>query len=290
VIGACMMVRRRAIEDVGGMDERFFLYFEDVDWCFRMSRQGWKVYYVPEAEMVHEHRRESAKPRLSRSFWAHLGSLLRYYEKWNRYAYGIKRYREVTKTVVFVASDLVAVNLAFLAGYGLRVLFADEFANPLYTLENYRNFWVFMNIVSVLALHFSGQYRIGRGKLGADEFFEVARALFVVVVVITASTYITRERLISRAVVAFFALLAPLFIWTLRRVLRAVHRSILEMRLDLRRLAIVGSRDEARELRSRLTARPELGLDVVGHVDAGGGGAHALGRLQELPAVVREHR
>ncbi len=290
VIGACMMVRRRAIEDVGGMDERFFLYFEDVDWCFRMSRQGWKVYYVPESEMVHEHQRESAKPRLSRSFWAHLGSLLRFYEKWNRYAYGLKRYREVTKTLVFLVCDLAAVNLAFFAGYGLRVLFAAQFDNPLYTLENYRNFWVFMNIVSVLSLHFSGQYRIARGKLAADEFFEVARAVFLAVVVLTASTYIARERLISRAVVAFFALLAPLFIWTLRRFVRALHRRVLEMRLDLRRLAIVGSRDEARELRSRLMARPELGLDVVGHVEVGEGSLHALGGLHDLPAVVREHR
>jgi GT2 family glycosyltransferase/lipopolysaccharide/colanic/teichoic acid biosynthesis glycosyltransferase len=290
VIGACMMVRRRAIEDVGTMDERFFLYFEDVDWCFRMSRQGWKVYYVPAAEMVHEHRRESAKPKLSRSFWAHLGSLLRYYEKWNRYAYWIKRYREVTKSLVFVVADLVAVNLAFLAGYGLRVLFAAHFSNPLYTLENYQNFWVFMNIVSVLALRFSGQYRIARGKLAADELFDVARALFVAVVVLTASTYIARERLISRAVVAFFALLAPLTIWLLRRLLRAAHRRVLEMRLDLRRMAIVGTRDEARELRARLTARPELGLDVVGHVDVGGSTEHALGGLSELPVVVGEHR
>ena len=68
VIGACMMVRRSAAESVGGMDERFFLYFEDVDWCYRMSRQGWKVWYLPQAEMVHEHRRASAKPKLSRSF------------------------------------------------------------------------------------------------------------------------------------------------------------------------------------------------------------------------------
>ncbi len=73
----------------------------------------------------------------------------------------------MTKSVVFVFSDLVAVNLAFVAAYALRVLFAEQFSNPLYTLENYYNFWVFMNIVSVMALYFSGQYRIGRGKFAA---------------------------------------------------------------------------------------------------------------------------
>ncbi len=290
VIGACMLVRRAAVDDVGGMDERFFLYFEDVDWCFRMGRQGWKVYYVPQAEMVHEHRRDSAKPKLSRSFWAHLGSLLRFYEKWNRYAYGLKRYREVIKRGVFVLSDLVAVNLAFLGAYGLRVVLAERFVNPLYTLENYHNFWVFTNIVSLLALYFSGQYRIARGRAAAEELFDLARSFFLAVVIMAAATYIARERLISRAVVAVFFALATLAVWSFRCVLRALHRRVLEMRLDLRRLAIVGTEEEARELRSRLAVRPELGLDCVGHIDAGGASPHALGRLADVSEVVREHR
>ncbi len=290
VIGACMLVRRAAVDAVGGMDERFFLYFEDVDWCFRMGRQGWKVYYVPQAQMVHEHRRESAKPKLSRSFWAHGGSLLRYYEKWNRYAYGLKRYREVSKIGVFMLADLLAVNLAFLGAYGLRVVLAGRFANPLYTLENYLNFWVFTNIVSLLALFFSRQYRIARGRAAADELFDLARALAVAVVVMAAATYITRERLISRAVVALFFVFATLLVWSFRRVLRAMHRRVLEMRLDLRRLVIVGTDEEARELRSRLAARPELGIDVVGSIDAEGGSTRALGPLAHLLEVVREHR
>ena len=290
VIGACMLVRRAAVDDVGGMDERFFLYFEDVDWCFRMGRQGWKVYYVPAAEMVHEHRRESAKPKLSRSLWAHLGSLLRFYEKWNRYAYGLKRYREVAKRGVFVFSDLVAVNLAFLGAYALRVLWAGRFDNPLYTLENYHNFWVFTNIVTLLALHFSGQYRVGRGRAAADELFDLGRAMAGAVVVMAAATYIARERLISRAVVAFFFVLGTLLVWLARRLLRALHARVLEMRLDLRRLAIVGTQEEARALRSRLLVRPELGLDVVGHVDAQASSPHALGGLDALIDVVREHR
>lgn len=59
VLGACMLVRRSAIEDVGPMDEGFFLYFEDEDWCHRMWARGWAVTYVPAAEAVHEYRRES---------------------------------------------------------------------------------------------------------------------------------------------------------------------------------------------------------------------------------------
>jgi GT2 family glycosyltransferase len=53
VIGACIMVRRDAIEQVGLLDEDYFLFLEETDWCFRMKKAGWKVYYVPHAEVYH---------------------------------------------------------------------------------------------------------------------------------------------------------------------------------------------------------------------------------------------
>jgi len=51
--GACLLARRKAIEMVGLLDENFFMYSEETDWCFRMVRNGWKVYYLPGAEVVH---------------------------------------------------------------------------------------------------------------------------------------------------------------------------------------------------------------------------------------------
>jgi len=51
--GAAMLVRRDAVAAVGGMDEAFFMFNEDVDWCRRMNEAGWTVDYVPAAEVVH---------------------------------------------------------------------------------------------------------------------------------------------------------------------------------------------------------------------------------------------
>jgi len=53
VIGACMMVRREAIEQIGLLDEDYFLFLEETDWCYRMKKGGWKVYHVPQAEVYH---------------------------------------------------------------------------------------------------------------------------------------------------------------------------------------------------------------------------------------------
>jgi hypothetical protein len=53
VIGACLMVRREVIDQVGGLDEGFFFANDDLDWCLRVRKAGWDVYFLPQAEVVH---------------------------------------------------------------------------------------------------------------------------------------------------------------------------------------------------------------------------------------------
>jgi len=53
VTGACLMVRREAFEAVGPMDEEFFLYFEETDWCHKMASADWEGWYVPAAKVTH---------------------------------------------------------------------------------------------------------------------------------------------------------------------------------------------------------------------------------------------
>lgn len=53
VTGACLLVRREAFEETGGFDESIFLYGEELDWCVRLQRAGWRVTVVPEAKVTH---------------------------------------------------------------------------------------------------------------------------------------------------------------------------------------------------------------------------------------------
>ena len=53
VMGAALLVRREAVDEVGGADESFFLFSEEVDWCYRFEQAGWRVVFTPEAEVVH---------------------------------------------------------------------------------------------------------------------------------------------------------------------------------------------------------------------------------------------
>jgi N-acetylglucosaminyl-diphospho-decaprenol L-rhamnosyltransferase len=78
--GACLLVRREAIEQVGGLDERFFMYFEEVDWCWRMRRAGWRVRYQPAARVVH-HSSRSADQDVTRRHIHFNTSKWRFYAK-----------------------------------------------------------------------------------------------------------------------------------------------------------------------------------------------------------------
>ncbi len=53
VMGACILLQAEAVRQIGGMDERFFMYSEEMDLCYRLKRAGWKVRYIPDASATH---------------------------------------------------------------------------------------------------------------------------------------------------------------------------------------------------------------------------------------------
>lgn len=87
VIGSAMMVRRADVAQVGGMDPRFFMYMEDVDWCRRFWERGLAVVYHPRVTMYHYYGKGSAggflrSLLLNRLTWVHIASAVKYFLKY----------------------------------------------------------------------------------------------------------------------------------------------------------------------------------------------------------------
>jgi N-acetylglucosaminyl-diphospho-decaprenol L-rhamnosyltransferase len=61
--GAYLMARREAVDQVGELDERIFMYAEDVDWCYRFLQAGWEVWYLPQVAVIHHGGQSSRKRR-----------------------------------------------------------------------------------------------------------------------------------------------------------------------------------------------------------------------------------
>lgn len=88
VLGSAFLVRASASKIVGSMDSRFFMYFEDVDWCRRFWQAGFRIVYLPEAKIYHYHLRVSKKTGGLRDLfsnkytWIHIVSAVKYYWKY----------------------------------------------------------------------------------------------------------------------------------------------------------------------------------------------------------------
>lgn len=86
ISGACMLVKREAIDDVGLWDEGYFLHCEDLDWCMRFRQKGWKIMFVPDAKVVH-YKGTCSKSRPIFVEWHKHKGMVRFYRKFFRHRY-----------------------------------------------------------------------------------------------------------------------------------------------------------------------------------------------------------
>ncbi len=114
VLGACVLARRAAWEQVGLLDERFFMYYEEIDWYRRMSAAGWRIYYVPAAEVIH-HGGKSSEQRG--------GEVNRIYFR-SRYRYFRKHHG------LLQAAAIAALNTFLIAGADLKAGVRSLFRQP----------------------------------------------------------------------------------------------------------------------------------------------------------------
>lgn len=86
ISGAFMLVRLEALEDVGPMDEDYFLHCEDLDWCMRFRQKGWKILFVPNVSIVHA-KGSCSHSRPIRVEWHKHKGMVRFYRKFFRQQY-----------------------------------------------------------------------------------------------------------------------------------------------------------------------------------------------------------
>lgn len=105
VVGAYLQIRKETIEKIGLMDESYFMYAEDIDWCFRAKEAGWKVWYYAPVTIYHVKRAASKKNvKAQFEFWR---AMLIFYRK---------HYRQTTPTIVH---SLILLALLFKGGPNL---------------------------------------------------------------------------------------------------------------------------------------------------------------------------
>ena len=289
VLGAAMLARKRAIRDVGLMDERYFLYFEDVDWCQRMWRHGYEVLYCADATMVHEYARASAQLR-ARSIRAHAAGLLRFAEKWSALLYAVSQYKRRILSLATLVADVAAAVLAFLAAYGIRTSLASILQKPVFPFPSYGGLLFFTVAVTVAALAANGLYRRTTFADSIERAFLIGQAVIQAVLFLMAATFLFQTPRYSRVLVL---LLGPILygaLLLLRGFVGRLGEGARRRGFAFRRVLIVGSGPEAERAREAFERARGEGFEPLATVVPAGAGESPEAAASRLRALVEGER
>lgn len=302
ISGSFMMVRRSVYETVGGLDESFFMYGEDLDWCYRIQQAGQKVFYVHGTQIVH-FRGQSTKR-------SDIDELSHFYEAMELFVEKHFRHSRVVRLflragiairgaaasiaragrpLLMAAADFLFVDLAlFLSAF---VYYGNV---THFTFNAHPVVWLVPSLIVVLTMGSFGVYREylhSRGRIG---FAVVASYVFI-----SALVFFARDYAYSRLVVLMSGAMSFFLLPGWRVAAKAaIERSFPGRgRLFGNRTLIVGTGAAAEEVLRRIRARVEGGYDVVGFIDTtltrlGDriAGVEIVGSIDTIGKVVNEQR
>jgi O-antigen biosynthesis protein len=308
VSGSFMMVSRTAFEKVGGLDESFFMYGEDLDWCYRIRQAGFSIYYVHETQIVH-FKGESTRRSNVNEVQVFYGAMVLFVEKHFSASRVVRFFLRLGialrgaaamiarsgRSMAIALGDAVIVAFSVAAGeyIGQYVYFSRPYHFPSYA---YPMVWIIPAAAVLVVGSFLGLYSTYRGSIRRS-----AAAVVISYVLLAATVFFVKTFAFSRAVTLISGVLAFLLLPGWRVILHlagnrsgsgAQRRGIFGSRT-----LIVGTGPAGQEVLRRLRAHVENGYDVQGFIDTNNahigdriGGIEIAGSLENVGKVIAQRR
>lgn len=304
VSGSFMVISRDVYGKVGGLDETFFMYGEDLDWCYRVKQAGYKVYYVPATKIVHfkgESTRRSDIDEIKTFYRAMQLFVEKHFSRSATVEVLLTTGIVLRAAVAFVAKagqslllaafDFVLVDLALI--FGELLYFGEVFHLP------YRAYPIVLTVPSLIVV--SSMYSLGLYSNNKNSVSRTGVAVLVSYVVISAMVFFAKDFAFSRAVVLISGVLSLLFLpgWRLVFRLLSPGRAYDGSRKSLfgRRTLIVGTGPSGQELIRKLRERVDGGYNILGFIDVTRrrvgeriAGAEILGSIDNVGKIINEQK
>jgi len=302
VSGSFMMVRREVLKEVGGLDERFFMYGEDLDWCYRIKKAGWQIYYVHSTQIIHYRGQSTKRSNIDeiKAFYEAMRIFVeKHYKSSLIFLFLLKlsiKFLSILKFLAFALRplrfaivDFFVVTLSLLIGKLIRT--GTIFHFPEYA---YVAVFTVPALIVITSLYIAGVY--------THRYMSISRSItatFVSYVIISALVAFFKQYAFSRVIIIISGFVSLVLVPGWRILIRIFGRrkDTAGGGLIEKRTLIVGTNKEAKELCKKLKMRVDKGYDLIGfigntHKDIGKSlnGVKVLGSLENIGKVIREQK
>lgn len=301
--GSFMFFRTGVLKELGGFDERFFMYGEDIDLCYRLNKAGYRIDYVPHTSIIH-YKGESSRKETLRYIRNFNKALYLFYDKHysSRYT-GFFRffiYFSVLLRTLFsyigshlkgmgpIVADLLGLNVALVLAFSLRFHFREWVFQP----ENIP----FLEINALL----SGLYLVfglgfGLRRKEQHSVLAAVKAVLSAFIGVIVITYFLRGMAYSRLILLLGGVIGIMVVGVHRLILknRRNQTGRAKGRFASTRIIIVGLGPKTAELIKKLRVRVDWDYEIVGLVSRDSGPkiqelekVPVIGSLSQLPELV----
>jgi len=275
--GSFMFFRTACLEELCGFDERFFMYGEDIDLCYRTTKEGWSIHYVPETSIIH-YKGESTKKNELAYNRVFNDALYKFFEKHftSRYSGLFKflifwaiQFRAVASFFVnnirsyrYIITDLIVINVALITGMFIRSSFDPDGIFSMFAPQ-----FLWLNLIwSLLYLFFAQLYGIiNEHKLSIVGSLKAVLFSFLMLVAIT---FFIRSLAFSRIILAVSFMIGFLVIGFLRfrRVNQIKSTKFSRGKVSPLRMLLVGVGDNTEQLVNTIKGKARWQVEIAGLV------------------------
>jgi len=307
ISGSFMFVRREVVEQVGFLDDAFFMYGEDLDWCYRIREAGWKIFYVPQTKIIHFKGESSKKADIDLTLMfykamelfvqKHYHSKYFYLPQWFLMA-GIGARAGMTFLAKFfnyispIIIDLILLNISLVIANLIRFKSLQHVHSYLTVSMIYSSIWLIS--IGVMGGYGTKKYSALRASTGVITGFILNASL----------TFFFNQYAFSRAVVLISGSLNIVFIGGWRFIFKLFPRlGIIQPRGTFgktvlgRRTLVVGTSEGGQRVIEKLRSHVDGGYMISGlvtldsdEIPSDVNGIRLLGTVDKLDEVIRHEK
>lgn len=302
VSGSFMMIRKKAIDVVGGLDESFFMYGEDLDWCYRTRKAGWNIAYVHSTQIIHYKGESTRRSSIDERYMFYNAMQLfvkKHFHSSVVYLFLLRCSISIVSLIAFLGSllkplrvavlDFIAVTISLLLSE--KIWRGELFRYPAYA---YSIVFTIPAFIVIICLYASGVYTQRRLSVSRS-----LTATFIAYIIISTLIAYFKEYAFSRMIVIISGILAIIFISGWRLVIRLLGKAKPHGRGTLfgMRTVIVGTDNRALALYKKLRSKVGEGYEIVGfvgsthkHIGQTIQGMKVLGSIENVGKIIKDQR